>query len=125
MSQVFFKINTTDLSDYADVQNFNVNKVDVYQDWTDGNWIDHREIVRTRISGSFQLGFKNATDWSTFATLLTNNKTAAGYYPVTVHVNNTNATETINAFLDMQVSNKWDLTNSRFWRVVTVTLTQR
>jgi len=125
MSMIFFKINTTDLTDYADIQNFNVNKVDVFQDWIDGNWIAHREIVRTRIEGSFQLGFKDATNWSSFLTLLSTSKNVAGYYPVTVYVNNTGAEETINAFLDIQVAGKWDLTNSRFWKVVTVKLSQR
>ena len=125
MSMIFFKIGTTDLTEYADIQNHNVNKEDVYQDWTDGNWIVHRDIVRTRISGSFQLGFKDSTAWTSFLTLLSTQKNAAGYYQVTVYVNNTGAEETINAFLDLQATGKWDIINSRFWRVVTVNLTQR
>lgn len=125
MSMVFFKIGTTDLTNYADIQNFSINKQDVVQEWTDGNWIVHREIARTRISGSFQLGFKDATAWSNFLTLLTSQKNAAGYYPVTVYVNNTGAAETINAFLDLQTEGKWDLLNSRFWRIVTVNVMER
>lgn len=122
---IFFKIGTTDLTDYADIQNFNINKQDVYQDWTDGNWIAHRDIVRTRIAGSFQLGFKDSADWAAFLTILETEKESAGYYPVTTYVNNTGASETINAFLDIQVAGKWDLVNSRFWQIVTVYLTQR
>ena len=125
MSMIFFKIGTTDLTEYADIQNHNINKEDVYQDWTDGNWIAHRDIVRTRISGSFQLGFKDSTAWTSFLTLLSTQKNAAGYYQVTVYVNNTGAEETINAFLDLQAAGKWDILNSRFWRVVTVNLTER
>lgn len=125
MSMIFFKIGTTDLTDYADIQNFNINKQDVFQEWTDGNWIDHRDIVRTRIAGSFQLGFKDSADWSAFLALLTSQKDEAGYYPVTTYVNNTGAAETINAFLDIQVAGKWNLVNNRFWQTVTVNLTQR
>lgn len=125
MSMIFFKIGNTDLSEFADIQNFNINQEDIYEEWTDGNWIFHREIVRTRISGSFKLGFRTETDWTAFLTLIAAEKTAAGYFPVTVHVNNTGATETINAFLDMSGANKWDLVNDRFWKVITVTLTQR
>lgn len=125
MNIVFFKIGTTDLTEYADIQNHNINQEDVYQDWTDGNWIAHREIVRTRISGSFQLGFKDSTAWEAFLALLSTQRNAAGYYPVTVYVNNTGAEETINAFLDLQATGKWDITNSRFWRVVTVNVTER
>lgn len=125
MSMIFFKIGSTDLTEFADIQNYLVNKADVYQDWTDGNWVDHREIVRTRISGTITLGFKKATDWSAFLALLTAQRNAAGYYPITLYVNNTGQTETVDAFLDLSGSGKWDLLNSRFWRVITVTVTQR
>lgn len=125
MSMVFFKIGSTDLTAYADIQNYNINKADVFQNWTDGNWVDHRDMVRTRITGSVKLGFKTAASWSAFLTLLTSQRNAAGYYPVTVYVNNTGTTETIDAFLDMTNVTKWDLVNGRFWRVQTVNITQR
>lgn len=125
MSMVFFKIGSTDLSQYADIQNYSINQADVFQNWTDGNWVDHRDMVRTRITGTILLGFKTAASWSAFLALLTSQRNAAGYYPVTVYVNNTGTTETIDAFLDMTNATKWDLVNDRFWRVQTVTVTQR
>lgn len=128
-STIFFKLGSSsssgDLSAFADIQNYNVNKADVYQDWTDGNWISHREIVRTRISGTVTLGFKTATDWNAFISLLNSTRTAAGYFPVTVWVNNTGASESIDAFLDLAGTGKWDLANNRFWRVITISVTQR
>ena len=124
-SPIFFKLGSTDLSPAADVQNWKVNKVDVWQEWTDGNWTDHREIVRQRVEGSFRLGFKRETDWSDYATLLAAAKNAAGYYSLQVYVNNTAASETVDAFLEISAANKWDLVNSRFWRVVDVKLTER
>lgn len=125
---IFFKIgssSTGDLSVFADIQNYDVNMVDVYQEWTDGNWITHRDIVRTRIQGTVKLGFKTATDWNAFIALLNATRDEAGYFPITVWVNNTATSETINAFLDMVGSGKWDLVNSRFWRVITISVTQR
>ena len=124
-SPIFFKLGSTDLSPAADVQNWKVNKVDVWQEWTDGNWTDHREIVRQRVEGSFRLGFKSETDWSDFTTLLAAAKNTAGYYSLQVYVNNTAASETVDAFLEISAANKWDLVNSRFWRVVDVKLSQR
>jgi hypothetical protein len=62
-SPVFLRLGSTDLSAFADIQNWKVNQVDVWQEWTDGNWIDHREIVRQRVEGSFKLGFKTAAAW--------------------------------------------------------------
>ena len=128
MSTIFFQIgssSTGDLSDFADIQNYDVNQVEIYQDWTDGNWIDHREIVRTRIQGTVTLGFKKTSDWNAFISLLNATRDAAGYFPVTVWVNNTATNESIDAFLDMIGSGKWDLVNDRFWRVITITVTQR
>lgn len=125
MNMMFFKIGSTDLSQYADIQNYNINEADVFQSWTDGNWIDHRDMVRTRITGTVLLGFKTAASWSAFQTLLASQRNAAGYYPVTLYVNNTGTTETIDAFLDMTNATKWDLVNDRFWRVQTVTVTER
>lgn len=125
MNMMFFKIGSTDLSQYADIQNYNINEADVFQSWTDGNWIDHRDMVRTRITGTVLLGFKTAASWSAFQTILASQRNAAGYYPVTLYVNNTGTTETIDAFLDMTNATKWDLVNDRFWRVQTVTVTER
>lgn len=125
---IFFKIgssSTGDLSAFADIQNYDVNKVDVFQEWTDGNWINHRDIVRTRIQGTVTLGFKTVTDWNAFVSLLNANRDEAGYFAVTVWVNNTATSETINAFLDLVGSGKWDLVNNRFWRVITISVTQR
>ena len=128
MSTIFFKIGSSssgDLSAFADIQNYDVNKTDVYQEWTDGNWIDHREIVRTRIQGTVTLGFKKTSDWNAFVALLNATRNAAGYFPITLWVNNTATSETIDAFLDLAGSGKWDLVNSRFWRVITISVTQR
>lgn len=124
-SPIFFKLGSTDLSPAADIQNWKVDQVDVYQEWTDGNWIDHREIVRQRIEGSFQLGFKTESAWTDFTTLLAAAKNAAGYYTLQIYVNNLASSETVNAFLEISAANKWDLVNSRFWRVVSVKLQQR
>ncbi len=124
-SPVFIQLGSTDLSSYADIQNWKVNKADVWQAWTDGNWIDHREVVRTRIEGTFQLGFRTEAAWTSFTTLLAAARNVAGYYAVQVYVNNTASSETINAFLEISAANKWDLVNSHFWRTVNVTLKER
>lgn len=128
MNIVFFQIGSSssgDLTPYTNIQNYDVNLEDVFQEWTDGNWIQHRDIVRTRIQGTVTLGFKTPTDWNAFLALLNNNRTEAGYFPVSLWVNNLGANATIDAFLDLAGSGKWDLVNDRFWRVITVSVTER
>lgn len=125
MPSVFFKIGSTDLTGFEDIQSHSVNREDVYDTWTDGNWTLHRVIARTRISGTVKLGFSKATDYAAFAALLESAKTANGFYSITVYCNNTGTEESINAFLDVSGADKWDLTNSRQWQTVTVKITGR
>ena len=125
MPSVFFKISTTDLTPWEDVQTHEVNREDVYETWTDGNWVDHRVVVRTRITGKVSLGFDKAADFAAFQTLLSSARDADGYYPITVYCANTGTLETVNAYLDTSGADKWDLKNSRQWQVVTVEITGR
>lgn len=125
MPSVFFKIGATDLTPWEDIQNHDVNREDVYETWTDGNWVDHRVVVRTRITGKISLGFAKAADFAAFQALLISARDAEGYYPITVYCANTGTSETVNAYLDTSGADKWDRTNSRQWQVVTVEITGR
>lgn len=117
---VFFQVGSTDLTPYVDVQNFDVNSEDVFETWTDGNYVEHREITRSRIIGKIKLGFKDLTDFNNFKSLMSSNRNANGYYPIKVYVNNLNSTETINAFVDAAGAAKWDIVNGKQWLVITL-----
>lgn len=125
MSQIFFKIGSTDFTAYTDIQNCNINAEDVYDTWTDGNWITHRVIVRQRISGTVKIGFKSTADLASFLSVLSSERNSNGYYPVTAYVNNMNGSSTFNAYLDLVGEAKWDLVNGRQWLVQTVSVTGR
>lgn len=120
-----FKISTTDLTKWEDTEQHKVNRDDVFTTWTDGNWVEHREIVRTRISGTVVLGFKRETEFTAFMTLLTTARDVNGYYPVTVWCSNTNTSETIDAFLDLEGDTYWDVTAPIKYHRVTVQITGR
>lgn len=117
-----FKISTTDLTKWEDTEKHDVNRTDVYTTWTDGNWNEHREIVRTRVSGTVTLGFSKEADFTAFMTLFSTARDANGYYPVTVWCSNTNTTETINAFLDIDGETVWDLSTPRKYHRITVNI---
>lgn len=126
MSTVFFSLGSTDLTGSVDVNSYAVNSVDVYEEWTDGNNIDHRVVTRQRRQGSFALGFASAAAFSSWLALLSSQRLSGGYYAVTAYINNTGSTDTFNAFLDVQhPEDKWDLAHSRHWLVANVTLTER
>lgn len=118
-----FKISTTDLTAWEKTAEHNVNRQDIYTTWTDGNWAEHREIVRTKVSGTVKLGFKRESEFSAFISLLSSARNANGYYPITVWCSNTNTSETINAFLDISGDTKWDVTAPIKYHEITVTIT--
>ena len=124
-SKIFFQIDGNDLTGFADIQNYSVNQNDVYQNWTDGNWIEHRDVVRRRVEGEVKLGFAKAADFAAFTALLISARQTGGWYPVTVYVNNTGAVMDIEAFLEVKGAGKWDLKNGRQWVVQTIQITQR
>ena len=122
---VLLKIGTTDVTGYVDRQNFTMNRVDVYDEWTDGNVTDHRVICRRRFKGKAALGFSKAADFSAFCALIESERQTDGYFSVTAYVNNTGTTETFQAYIDITATAKWDWLNSRQWQVMTLTITQR
>lgn len=120
-----FKISATDLTKWEDTTKHDVNRADVWEEWIDGNWTTHRVIARTRVSGKVVLNFSRETDFSNFMTLLSTARNSDGYYPITVWCSNTNSSETVNAFLDIEGDTAWDVTAPIKHHSVTVTITQR
>lgn len=120
-----FTVSSTDLTAWEDTNKHAVNKADIYEEWTDGNWITHRVIARTRVTGTVALSFSRESDFTAFMTLMSSAKSADGYYAVTVWCNNSNTTETINAFLDFSGDTKWDVTAPIKHHDITVSITQR
>lgn len=120
-----FKIGSTDLTKWERTEEHDVNRADVYETWVDGNWVDHRVIARTRITGKVVLSFSRQSDLSAFMTLLSSQRDAEGFYPITVWCSNTNTSETLNAYLDIAGDTKWDVTAPISHNTITVTITGR
>jgi len=120
-----FTIGTTDLTAFEKIDQHSVDRTDVFETWTDGNWVDHRVIARTRVSGQVTLGFSKETDFSNFMSLMTSARDAEGYYPISVWCSNTNSTVSVNAYLDLAGDTKWDVTCPRQYHEITVAITGR
>lgn len=125
MAITLFKIGNTDLTGYVDIQNYDVQKEPVYEEWTDGNYIKHRNIVRTRIKGKIKVGFRSSAEVSAFLSVLTNNVQAGGYYPASVFSNDDNTLNTANIFISDDAEIKRDLTNNRVWHAYTLEIEER
>ena len=120
-----FKINTTDLTPWEKTSEHDVNKAEVWEEWTDGNFITHRNVTRTRVSGNVVLNFSRLTDYTSFLSLLSSERNANGYYPISVYCSNTDTLETVNAFLDVSGDTKFDVTAPIKHYSVTIGITER
>lgn len=45
-----------DISNYIVDGSYSINASDQYESWMDGNGVEHRIIIRSKISGSFDIG---------------------------------------------------------------------
>lgn len=97
---VLLSVGQNDYSNKIHEGTYKVYKENVTIDWEDGNHVLHKEIVRTRTSGSFEMEFMTWSAYETFLTHLTAAKTGA-YYALTVYAVNTNESVTGNFFINL------------------------
>ena len=100
---MLFEILNTDFTPYIISGSYKMNQQDSYEEWTDGNGIKHRNVFRSKISGSFEMKFINRAAYGSFLSALDAVKTD-GYHTVTVFVNNTLLSEEIEAFITIEPS---------------------
>lgn len=84
------KIGNVDFSRNVLTGTYEVNAYDVYQKWTDANQVEHRDVVRQRVSGSFDLKFLTEEDYASFIETVKANKASDGTLPVSLYVVNEN-----------------------------------
>jgi len=115
----------TDMTDAVNAQEYGLNREDVFQSWTDGNWLDHRDVVRTRIRGDVQIGFASESAYHAFLAALSAAKQQDGTVRLLAYVNNVAAPCDFYAFIDYPGAGRWDLVNSRQWQTLTLSISER
>lgn len=102
-----FKIGTTDLTGHVVQNTWKVNKLPVYKTYKDANEQTHKRFLRDKVSGSFQLVFKDLTEYAAFNTLINSKRSASSFtVPCTVYDNISGTQISINAFLDYDLTVK-------------------
>lgn len=111
MADTIFKLNDVDRSEHVVADKYKVNLKDIYQEWTDGGQVKHRDVVAQKLQGTFQMYFKTESDLQTFLTALANCKTSDNTYPVKMKANNKTVASlqaSRNVFLDFEPVRKRD-----------------
>lgn len=120
-----FKLNTTDYSAHVVAESYAINYEDVYQEWTDGGQVKHRDVIGRKLRGTMQMYFKSQSDLQIFLTALANCKTTASTYPVQLKANNDTVDSLVtskNVFLDFKPVRKRDATWADVFEVFEVTI---
>lgn len=120
-----FKLSTTDFSAHVVAESYAINYEDVYQEWTDGGQVKHRDVIGRKLRGTMQMYFKSQSDLQTFLTALANCKTTASTYPVQLKANNDTVDSLVaskNVFLDFKPVRKRDATWADVFEVFEVTI---
>jgi len=124
-NDIIFKLNNVDYSAYVIAEEYNVNYMPVYQEWTDGGQVKHRDIVAQKLKGTFKLYFSTATALQTFLTTMETAKTTANTYPVQLKANNVAVaviSSSKNVFLDFEPVRKRNAKWEDVFDVIEVTV---
>lgn len=92
-------INNVDYTNRILNPSYSVNSFPVYEEWTDGWNIRHRDVSRRRASGSFQMRFFNNEDFTAFLNNL-NAVKVANCFTITAYVANEGAARSMNVFVN-------------------------
>lgn len=79
-----------DFTDCVVVPTYDVNYEDVNEDWEDANYVTHRIVPRSKITGSLELRFAEKRRYNLFLKLIKQNRqvNGTGYTYLQVQVNN-------------------------------------
>lgn len=97
-----FKLGNIDFSNRVIAGTYAVQNTDVYNSWTDCNYVEHRDKVRERMEGSFDVLFLTIEEFNDFMSALKSNKRTGVYYSnVTLKDNYSNTDNVIDAYITM------------------------
>ena len=126
---MIFQIGTLASGDYSNrvlAGSYNVNNNPVYESWIDANGTEHRIKIRDRISGSFDMFFKDITEYNSFVSLITSLKLNDESVLCSVAVNNSSINQHIGYFfIDFSPTRNRKGDWSDFMEQFTVNITER
>lgn len=99
-----FTINSNDYTKYIQDGTYNINKVDIGDSWTDGNYKQHRNHV-LKVQGTFDMAFITDDEYDDFLSDIEAAKNNDGYVVCNIFVVNKNISENIECYLNVTTKN--------------------
>lgn len=112
-------VNNTDITRYIDKDSYQMNSNDVYVSWENGNFVEKRVSIRTRVEGSFTIRCGKGLTLESFLTNW-NNAVRNKIVTINLFVQNINGNETIEAFYSFEGERHVELDNGAFYDELTV-----
>lgn len=124
MSYVF-KMGGKDYSKNITVPSYKVNQEPIYREWTDCDYVVHREIARKKIKGSFTIFFTTIEEYKQFFNYIKGNTLQDGSILVSSLVNNINEIRDYYAYIECLPVNNLPFYNAREYEGYEVNITER
>lgn len=119
-------IADTDITPYINHKTYSMKHNDQYESWIDGNFVEHRVYIRSRLEGSFDVWLcgMNGMDADAFLDLW---NSAVSNHVITMGVfdNTTNHFRAIEAYYEISPSKHQEMMNGNYFDVLKIKVTER
>lgn len=95
-----FIVNNKDFGKHILSGGYDVNKVDSYVSWTDGNSKEHRKKTSSKVKGKIEMFFRTLDEYNVFLNALKTSERDDMTHLITLSVNNTNETVPCEAYIN-------------------------
>lgn len=114
-----------DITNHIVRDSYKINAYDQYESWVDGNGIEHRIIIRTKVSGSFELVCCDET--ITLSDFLETWNSAVTYGAVLIGMTvlNTNSFDAISAYYEITNKEHIKKGDGRIIDILTIKIQER
>lgn len=102
-----FQIGAKDYTKYIKEHKYSMRRVELFQEWRDGNFNIRRAHQRWQIEGTFILSFFTEADYDAFIAAITAATNADGWCTVKVFVEDDKTFTAINAFVEYKPRIVW------------------
>lgn len=119
-------VGGTDITPYINWKKYNIEAEEMYESWRDGNYVEHRIYIRSRMTGSFEVWLCGINDMDTDAFLaLWNSATTNHVTTMAVYDQTINDMRAINAFCQITPSDHKQMMNGKFFDVFKIEVEER
>ena len=120
-------LNGVDYTPYIVEGSYKIDSDDIYESWIDGNMLEHRLVVTSKVSGSVQLLCSELGRWPKVSELLADINAATNNHVLTcgVYVPSRGAVEAINCYFNLVSSSHIKSLGGKFTDVFTLEIKER